>query len=152
MLRDTFAGFVLGFYVPCPTSGKGLFFQILSLVEDRFSPAEVDVVGRDVAQGFVVSLGVIPADERPDLTLQLHRRLVHIEIHPLLATAMISLDLPVGLRMVRAGQDVTDPALLQIRLEVAADQRGPTIGDQPGPMLNVHRIQPGRFARQLDHV
>lgn len=65
---------------------------------DRIGPAEVNAVRRDVAQGLVISLGVVPPNKGGDLTLELHRCLVDIQVYVLFSVAMIPLNLPVGLR------------------------------------------------------
>jgi len=59
-----------------------------------------------VAKGFVIPLAVVIVDEAGDLPLKSHRRLPDLQQHPLLAGAMVSFDLVVGLWLIRAGQDV----------------------------------------------
>ena len=89
-----------------PTLGKRSCFQCGRAGKNRFPSAEVYVIGRHVAKGFVIALAVVVVDEAGDLPFQGHQRLPDLQEHALFAGAVIPLDLAVGVWMVRAGQDV----------------------------------------------
>ena len=82
-------------------SRKHFSFELVPPFDDGLSASVVNVVGRDVSQGFVVALGVVVIDESCDRFFKLLGRLPDRQVDPLLARAMIAFDLAVGLRMIR---------------------------------------------------
>lgn len=67
-------------------------------VSERSAPV-VNIVWRDVAKGFVISLGVVIIHERGDRFFKLFGRLEDRQIDPFLARKMIALDLADGARI-----------------------------------------------------
>jgi len=87
----------------------------------------------------VIPLTVVPRDEPGDLGLQVARRLPHHEVHLFFARSVIPLDLAVGLRMVRRGQDVPQAPAFQVQAEVVRDQGRPAVRHQPRPLAAAKR-------------
>ena len=68
-----------------------------------------DIIWRHVAQGFVIATVVVVVHEANDGLLQITRGLIRHLVHLLIDALTVSLQFPVGLRMARRRQDVTDP-------------------------------------------
>jgi hypothetical protein len=75
----------------------------------------------------VISLPVLEGDEPTDLLLQFRLAFPCEQAHLLLARAMVPLDLAVGLRVKRRGEDVSDPPGLQVLVEGLRDQRSAVV-------------------------
>ena len=70
----------------------------------------------------MITVAVIVVDEASDLPVKGHRRLPDFQQHPLLAGTVVSFDLAVGLRVIRAGQDVAQAMGFEVVAEIPADQ------------------------------
>ena len=103
--------------------GKRLEFEFAPPFEDGLAASVVDVVGRDVAQGLVVSLGVVIVDEGVDFAIECIRGFPDRQVDPLLARTVVALDLAVGLGVIGRSQDVADAALFQVVPEIGRDER-----------------------------
>jgi len=81
--------------------GKRNSFQSPPFCVDGISSSEVHIIRCDVAQGLVVTPGVVVVDEDGDFPLQLPGCLPDNEVNAFLAGTMVAFDLAVGLGMVR---------------------------------------------------
>ena len=75
----------------------GLSFDPFSFQQDGIAAAEVDVGGRQVADGLVVTLVVVMIDEGVDLSLEIAWQVVVLEQDAVLQRLMPALDLALGL-------------------------------------------------------
>ena len=76
--------FVSAYFLPSLGFGAG-GGGLDTLFEDGLSTPEVDIIGRDVPQRFMIAMGVVKSDEPFDLIAKLIRRLMDQEVHSLLA-------------------------------------------------------------------
>ena len=90
----------------------------------------VDVIGRDIAQPFVITPVVIVFDEGPDCFLQLTRHIVRHLVNFPFYGAMVSFNLAVGLRMKGRGSDVPYPHQMQVLVESLRNVARPVIRQQ----------------------
>lgn len=73
---------------PCE---HGFSFDLLSLFQDLFPPAEVDIGRRQVAQALVVTAGVVVIDKVPDLAFEMPGQEVMLEQHAVIRFADLRL-------------------------------------------------------------
>ena len=79
----------------------GLPFDPFTLFDDGFSPSEVGIGGRHVAEALVVALVVVMLDERRDLSLKVAGQVVVFQQDAVLHGLVPALDLALGLGMER---------------------------------------------------
>ena len=77
----------------------GLSFDPFSFQQDGIAAAEVDVGGRQVADGLVVTLVVVMIDEGVDLGLKMAGQIVVLQQNAVLQRLVPALDLALGLGM-----------------------------------------------------
>jgi len=69
----------------------------------------VDIIGRDIAESFMIAPVVVVLDERSNRFLQLFWHPVRHEVNLSFDSAVVSFYLAVGLGMIGGGYDVPDP-------------------------------------------
>ena len=77
------------------------FLDPFPFSDDSFVPAEVDVRRRNVAQTFMVTLGVIILDEGSDLTFKITWQIIIFQQDAVFHSLMPAFDLALGLGMER---------------------------------------------------
>jgi len=92
-----------------PAPGQRIPLQLLPTRQNRLPPSVEHIIRRHIAKRFVIPLFIAEGDEPADLLLQFRRRFPREQVHLLLARAMMPLDLAVGLRVKRRGEDMSDP-------------------------------------------
>ena len=92
---------------------------------------------------------VVEGDEPANLLLQFRWRFPGEQVHLLLARAVVPLDLAVGLRMERRGEDMADPLGLQVVAEGLRDQRRPVVRQKLRAVFFENLVHPCDFARQF---
>ena len=90
------------------------FFYCLAFLEDSLFAAEVDVIGGNIAQCFMIPPTVVPSNESRDFLLQLIRVFPYLQLDLLFQGTVIPFNLAIGLRVVRRRQDVPYSLLLQV--------------------------------------
>ena len=88
-----------------------------SLSDDLLLSSIIDIGGRDIIEGLMQPVVVVMRDEPADGFFQFTGQVVMIELHHILHRAMITLDLPLGLRMVGRSSSMLHLAFLQIRFK-----------------------------------
>ena len=86
----------------------GLSLDALSFFEDGPASAKVDVSRGQIIDALVIPLGVVVFDEAVDLSLQGSRQIVVFQQDTVLQGLMPSLDLALGLWVVRGTTDMGD--------------------------------------------
>ena len=84
-------------------------FDLSPSVDDGPVPAEVDVGGGEVAEAFVVAAVVVAFDEGANAGFEIAWQVVVLEQDAVLQGLVPTLDLALGLRMVRCAADVSHP-------------------------------------------
>ena len=84
----------------------GVLFDPFSLLQDLIAAPEVDVGWGQVLQAFVVSFVIVVADELADLSLEITGQEVVFQQDAVLQGLMPTLDLALGLRMIRRTSNV----------------------------------------------
>ena len=79
----------------------GQVFDLSPSLDDGVVPAEVDVGGGEVGEAFVVAAVVVVLDEGADAGLEIARQIVVLQQDTVLQGLMPTLDLALGLGMVR---------------------------------------------------
>ena len=91
--------------------------------QDSLLAAKVHVVRGNIAERFVITLGVVVVDEVRDRLLQFRRRFPHDQVDLLFAGSVVPLNLAVGLRMVRRSENMSQAFRLQIVPEPDSERR-----------------------------
>src|SRR3954467_4810140 len=115
----------------------GLSFDPFSFQQDGIAAAEVDVGGRQVADGLVVTLVVVMIDEGVDLSLEIAWQVVVLEQDAVLQRLMPALDLALGLGMEGSATNVPDAAIVEPFRQIAGDVRGTVIAQQARPICDL---------------
>jgi hypothetical protein len=106
-------------------------FELSPSVDDGPVPVEVDVGGGEVAEAFVVAAVVVAFDEGANAGFEIARQAVVLEQDAVLQGLVPTLDLALGLRMVRCAADVSHPLVDEPIREVAGDVGRAVIAEQP---------------------
>ena len=115
-------------------------FDAGPLGEDGFVPAEVGVSGRHVAEAFVVALVIIVLDERFDLGFKVAGQEVVFQEDAVLQGLVPTLDLALGLGMIRRSAHMLHPSIVEPFGEVARYVAGAIVAEQPRLVLDVRLI------------
>jgi hypothetical protein len=91
----------------------GLSLDPFSFQQDGIAAAEVDVGGRQVSDGLMVTLVVVMIDEGVDLSLEIAWQVIVLEQDAVLQRLMPTLDLALGLGMEGSATNVPDAAILE---------------------------------------
>jgi hypothetical protein len=104
----------------------------------------------------MISSVVVVIHEGQYLIFQLPGLPVIIQLNDILQGTVISLDLPLGLRMVRLASDMLNPLALKILSQVPSDITGAIIREKPGTVDNRYMFYPGNcdgpFHKTLDRL
>ena len=101
--------------------------------------AEIDISGREVAQALVITAMIVVLDESLDLSFEGARQIVVLQQDPVLQGLMPSLDLALGLGMVRRTTDMLHVSIIKPIGQVARDVARPIVGQEPR-LVNDHRL------------
>ena len=112
---------------------RGLSFHLTSLDQDSFPSPVEDVIRGHVAKGFVIAAVVVVVHESSDSHLQITRHFIRDLVHLVLDALMVPLQFPVGLRMVRRRQDMTDSYQVQVIAESPGYVARSIVTQQSGP-------------------
>ena len=113
-------------------ASDGELLDLLPSFDDGRAPPEVDIGGCEVAQAFVVSAIVVMLDEGADLAFKVSRQVIVFQQDAVLERLMPTLDLALGLGMIRRTTNMTHAALLQPVRKIAGDVRRAIVAEQPG--------------------
>src|SRR5690606_12912037 len=91
----------------------GLSLDPFSLQQDSLAAPEVNVGGSEIVQALMISPMVVAVDEGRDLALEIARQEVVLQQDAVLQRLVPTLDLALGLRMVRRTAGVIHAALLK---------------------------------------
>ena len=101
----------------------GTSFDLLSHVQNALAASEVDVGRREVVEAFVISVMIVVIDEGVDLVSQIAGQVIVFQQDAVLQRLVPSLDLALGLRVMRGATDVIDALVLKIVGQVGGDVR-----------------------------
>ena len=116
-------------------------FDFLPSFDDGLIPSEVDVSGCEVAEAFVVSEIIVMAHEGVDLAFEVARQAVVLQQDPVFQRLVPTLDLTLGLGMVRRATDM-------IQLCPAVIDRWYKAGHG---LFRLHHRKRGEDLLRLDH-
>ena len=105
--------------------------------KDGFVPGEVGVRRRHIAQAFVITVVIIVLDERLDLGFEVAGQEVVFEQDAVLQGLVPTLDLALGLRMVRRSAHMFHSAIVEPFGKIAGYVAGAIVAEQPGLVLDV---------------
>lgn len=106
------------------------FFDLFPFLQDLRCAPEVGVCRCHVADAFVATMMIIVVDELPDRPLKRARQIVVFQQNAVLVRLMPTLDLPLGLRMVRRTANMIHSLIFEPDSQVARDVRGTIIAEQ----------------------
>ena len=104
-----------------PSQFECPFLDLLPSLDDRCGPPEIDVSGRQIAEALMVSAIVLVLDEGAVLRLQVPRQVIVLQQDAVLQGLMPTLDLTLGLGMVRGTPDVVHALCLEPISKFARD-------------------------------
>ena len=87
--------------------------------EDRLGSAEVDVSGREVVDALVIADVVVVLDEGVDLPFEIAGQIIVVEQNAVLQGLVPTLDLSLGLRMIRRAAYVLHVLVFEPRGQIA---------------------------------
>ena len=99
----------------------GPSFDPFSFQQDGLPSPEVDIGGREVAQALVITAVIVVLDEGLDLSLEVARQVVVLQQDSVLQGLVPTLDLALGLRMIRRAADVLHISIGEPFSQVAGD-------------------------------
>jgi len=108
-----------------------------SFQQDGIAAAEVDVGGRQVADGLVVTLVVVMIDEGVNLSLEIAWQVIVLEQDAVLQRLMPALDPALGLGMEGSATNVPDAAIPEPFRQIAGDLRAPVVAQQARPICDL---------------
>jgi len=114
----------------------GVSFDPFSSFDDAFSPAEVGVCGRHIAQAFVVSLVIVMLDERLDLGFEITGQEVVFQQDAVLQGLVPALDLALRLRVERRAANMAHVISLDVFRQLTRDIARAIIAEQPGFVMD----------------
>src|SRR6478672_71871 len=91
--------------------------------EDRLCPAEVNVSRREIVDAFVITDVVVVLDEGADLSFEISRQVIVIEQDAVLQGLVPTLDLSLGLGMIRRPAHMLHTLVREPPCEIARDVR-----------------------------
>jgi len=115
-------------------------------LQDLLGASLVDVCGPQVAEGFVVSLVVVPADELFQCLFEFFRIPVKHQVEPVLGGPVDPFDLAAGLRMAAGRVDVADAEGLEVFIERSRDVPAAVVTEERELVADGHTA----LARSLD--
>ena len=101
-----------------------------SLNDGRVTP-EVGVSGRDIAEALVIAVVVVMIDEGADLRFQVARQIVVLQQNTVFHGLVPTLDLALGLRVIRGAPDVVDALVFKPIGQIARDVGRAVVAEQP---------------------
>ena len=108
----------------------GFLFDPFSLFQNGLASAEVDVGRREVSQALMISPVIVVLDEGVDLLPEMARQVVVFEKDAVLQGLMPTLDLSLGLRVIRCTTNVIHVLVLQPFGQLARDVTGAIVAEQ----------------------
>jgi len=100
----------------------------------------IDVGGREIAQALVITLVVIVLDEGLDLSLEVARQVVVLQQDPVLEGLVPTLDLALGLGVIRSTMDMLHVSILEPFGQVARNIARAVVGQEPGFVNDRYQI------------
>ena len=115
-------------------------FDLFSPFNDSGVSAEVGVGRGDVFQTFVVAVVIVMIDELADLVFKITRQIIVLLQDAVLQCVMPTLDLALGLRMIRRTTNVIHVLVLQPISEIAGDVRRAVVAEQAWLVNNLGTV------------
>ena len=110
---------------------NGLSFDPFSLLQDGLAAPEVDVGGCQVLQALVVAPMVVVLDKGVDLLPEIAGQIVVFQQDAVLEGLVPTLDLALGLGVIRSTANMIHLLIVQPICQLARDVAGPVIAEQP---------------------
>jgi hypothetical protein len=119
-----------------------LSFDPFSFHQDGLAAPEVDVSRCQIGDALVVTKMVVVADEVAELSFQIAGQIVVFEQDAVLERLVPTLDLALGLGMVRRAMNLLDLLILQPFFQLGREVRRAVIAEQPGTMTDIGAGEP----------
>jgi len=110
---------------------NGLPFDPFSFHQDGLAAPVIDIGGREIAQALVIALLVVVLDEGLDLSLEVARQVIVLQQDPVLEGLVPSLDLALGLGVIRRPTDMLHISLVEPGGQLTGDIAQPVVGQEP---------------------
>src|SRR5271157_4987082 len=107
-----------------------------SLSEDRLGSSKIDVSGCEVVDALVIADVVIVPDEGVDLLLEIAGQIIVVEQNAVLQGLMPTLDLSLGLWMIRGAAYVLHVLVFEPLAQITRDVTRSIVAQKPGPLRN----------------
>ena len=127
----------------------GLSFDPFSFQQDGLAASEVDVGGGEVLQALVIAPMVVVIDEGLDLTLEVTRQVVVFQQDAVFERLMRTLDLTLGLRMVRGAADMAHAMVVEPVGQIPEMYDEPLSLSSRGLYATSGRLQPDACSASL---
>ncbi len=120
----------------------------VSFGEDRLGSSKIDVSGREVVDALVIADVVIMLDEGVDLLLEIAGQILVVEQDAVLQGLVPSLDLSLGLGMIRGAAYVLHVLAFEPLGQIARDVTRSIVAQKPGPLRSRAKKRPHPYAGQ----
>ena len=104
--------------------------------EDGVRSAKVDVSGREVVDALMIADVIVVSDEGVDLLLEISRQIIVVEQNAVLQGLMPTLDLSLGLGMIRGAAYVLHVLVFEPLAQITRDVTRSIVTQKPGPLRN----------------